>query len=67
MFSIKRLPIPRAVYRNSRILLHALICFGAETIDESTTYNIKNYYKLMFYNENKIPSMEIIVKVKIKL
>jgi hypothetical protein len=46
----------------------ALICFGAETIDENTTYNIKNYYKLMFHNENnKIPTMEIIVKGKLKL
>jgi hypothetical protein len=56
------------VYRSSGIVLYALICFGTETIDEHATYNIKNYYRLMFYNEKKeILTVEIIVEGKVKL
>jgi hypothetical protein len=56
------------VYRNSGRVVCALICFVTETIDEHATYNIKNYYRLMFYNEKKeILTMEIIVEGKVKL
>jgi len=56
------------VYRSSGILPYALICFGTEAIDEHASYNIKNYYRLVFYNENKeILTMEIIVEGKVKL
>jgi len=56
------------VYRSSGILPYALIFFQTEAIDEQASYNIKNYYRLVFYNENKeIFTMEIVVEGKVKL